>query len=231
MKRFWNAAAAVPDGDGWGVALDGRPLRTPAGAPLRVPTPALAGAIGAEWNEQGETVNPRRLPLTGLANAAIDRVMPDAPAFAARLAAWGQSELLAYRADGPPSLVAAQADAWDGWVAWFRHRHDAALAITTGVMHVGQPAATLARIGAAFAAFTPFQLAALDPVVSITGSAVLALAVADGALEADAAYDTAHVDARWQALHWGEDALAQAAEAARRAELATAVRCLQLLAG
>jgi chaperone required for assembly of F1-ATPase len=231
VKRFWTSAAVLADGDRWGVALDGRPLRTPAGAPLRVPTPALAEAMAAEWNAQGDTVNPRSLPLTGLANAAIDRVMPDVPAFAARLAAWGQSELLAYRADHPPSLVAAQADAWDGWVAWFTHRHDAALTITTGVMHVAQPAATLARIGAAFAAFSPYQLAALDPVVSITGSAVLALAVADGALQAEGAYDAAHVDARWQAKHWGEDALAQAADTARRAELATAVRCLRLLAG
>lgn len=230
MKRFWQAASVVPDGNRWAVALDGRLLCTPAGARLLVPTPALAAAVAAEWNAQGDRVNPRTLPLTGLANAAIDRVAPDAPAFAARLAAWGKSELLAYRADGPPSLVAAQAAAWDGWVQWFGRRHDAALAITTGVMHVAQPPATLARIGAAFAAFTPCQLAALDPVVSITGSAVLALAVADGGLDADSAFDAAHVDARWQAEHWGKDALAQTADAARRAELASAVRCLHLLA-
>ncbi len=231
MKRFWQTAAATPQAALWGVALDGKPLRTPARAALLVPTAALAHAIADEWNAVADRIDPRAMPLTGLANAAIDRVMPDAPAFAARLAAWGQSELIAYRADGPPSLVAAQAEAWDSWAAWFTHRHDASLAITTGVMHVAQPAETLARIAAAFAAFTPFQLAALDPVVTITGSAVLALAVADGAMPADAAYDAAHVDARWQAQHWGEDALAQAAEAARRAELGQAARFLQLLAG
>lgn len=231
MKRFWQTAAATPQAAQWGVALDGKPLRTPARAALLVPTAALAHAIADEWNAVADRIDPRAMPLTGLANAAIDRVMPDAPAFAARLAAWGQSELIAYRADGPPSLVAAQAEAWDRWAAWFTHRHDASLAITTGVMHVAQPAETLARIAAAFAAFTPFQLAALDPVVTITGSAVLALAVADGAMPADAAYDAAHVDARWQAQHWGEDALAQAAEAARRAELGQAARFLQLLAG
>jgi chaperone required for assembly of F1-ATPase len=231
VKRFWQTAAATPQAALWGVALDGKPLRTPARAALLVPTAALAHAIADEWNAVADRIDPRAMPLTGLANAAIDRVMPDAPAFAARLAAWGQSELIAYRADGPPSLVAAQAEAWDSWAAWFTHRHDASLAITTGVMHVAQPAETLARIAAAFAAFTPFQLAALDPVVTITGSAVLALAVADGAMPADAAYDAAHVDARWQAQHWGEDALAQAAEAARRAELGQAARFLQLLAG
>ncbi len=230
MKRFWTTAAATAGPDGWGVALDGRPLRTPARAVLLVPGAALAEAIAAEWNSQGEEVDPRRLPLTGFANAAIDRVAPDPAGFARRLAAYAESELIAYRADGPASLLAAQAQAWDRWVEWLAHRYDATLTLTSGVMHVAQPPATLARIGAAFAAFTPFQLAPLDPIVTITGSAVLALAVAAGELDAAAAYDIAHVDARWQEEHWGRDPLAEAAEATRRADLAAAVACLRLLA-
>ncbi|WP_164155390.1 ATP12 family chaperone protein [Sandarakinorhabdus rubra] len=230
MKRFYTAASVTGDGP-FGVALDGRALRTPARVPLAVPTAALAAAIADEWNAQGDQINPRAMPLTGLANAAIDRVAPDAPAFAARLAGWGESELIAYRADGPASLLAGQAEAWDRWVDWFARRFDAALTLTSGVMHVPQPPATLARIGAAFAAFTPFQLAALDPVVSITGSAVLALAVAAGELDADAAYDIAHVDARWQEEQWGRDPLAEQAEATRRADLAAAVHFLRLLEG
>lgn len=229
MKRFWQDAAVTTQGEGWGVALDGRPVRTPERAPLLLPTAALAQAIAAEWDAQGEVVNPRSLPLTGLANAAIDRVAADAAGFAARLAAYGESELIAYRAQGPASLLAAQAQAWDAWVAWLAQRYDAALILTAGIIHVPQPAATLARFRSAFAAFTPFQLAALDPVVSITGSAVLALAVADGALDAEAACDAAHVDARWQELHWGRDPLAEAADTARRADLAAAVRFLRLL--
>lgn len=230
MKRFYAGAAVTGDGP-FGVALDGKPMRTPARDVLQVPTRALADAIASEWQAQGETIDPRRLPLTGLANAAIDRVAADRHGFARRLATYAESELIAYRADGPASLLAAQAAAWDGWVEWLARRHDVALTITTGIMHVAQPPATLARIQAAFAAFTPFQLAPLDPIVSITGSAVLALAVADGALEADAAYDIAHVDARWQEAQWGRDPLAEAAEASRRADLAAAVRCLRLLAG
>lgn len=229
MKRFWTQASVTGGPGHWGVALDGRPLRTPARAVLQVPTEALASAIAAEWNAQGPQVNPRSLPLTGFANAAIDRVAPDAAAFASRLAAYAQSELIAYRADGPASLLAAQAQAWDQWVDWLARRYDVGLTITTGIMHVAQPPATLARIATAFAAFTPFQLAPLDPIVTITGSAVLALAVAEGELDATAAHDIAHVDARWQEEQWGRDPLAQAAEASRRADLAAAVACLRLL--
>jgi chaperone required for assembly of F1-ATPase len=231
MKRFWKQAAVTEGADGWGVALDGRPLRTPARAVLAVPAPALAEAIAAEWNGVGDVVDPRALPLTGFANAAMDRVAPDTAGFARRLAAYAESELIAYRADGPASLLAAQAAAWDTWVAWLARRYDVGLTLTSGVMHVAQPPATLARIDAAFAAFTPFQLAPLDPIVTITGSAVLALAVAEGALDAEAAYDIAHVDARWQEEQWGRDPLAEKAEATRRADLAAAVVCLRLLAG
>jgi len=231
MKRFWKQADVVKVEDGYGVALDGRPVRTPARAALAVPGAALAEAIAAEWDAQGDTINPRAMPLTGLANAAIDRVAPDSAAFAARLAAYGESELIAYRADGPQGLLAAQAAAWDPWVDWFARRFDAALTLTTGIMHVAQPPETLARIRAAFAGFTPFQLAGLDPVVGITGSAVLALAVADGELDAVAAHDIAHVDARWQEEQWGRDPLAEKAEAARRADLDAAIAFLRLLAG
>lgn len=231
MKRFWTSASVTQAADGWSVALDGRPLRTPARAVLVVPTAALAEAIAAEWNGVGEQLDPRALPITGFANAAMDRVAPDAAGFARRLAAYAESELIAYRADGPASLLAAQAAAWDPWVDWLARRYDAALTLTTGVMHVAQPPATLARIGAAFAAFTPFALAPLDPIVTITGSAVLALAVAAGELDATAAYDIAHVDARWQEEQWGRDPLAEKAEATRRADLAAAVACLRLLGG
>ena len=231
MKRFWKEATAAPVETGFGVLLDGRPVRTPARAVLAVPGEPLATAIAAEWNGQGDDINPRAMPLTGLANAAIDRVAPEQAEFAARLAAYGESELIAYRAEGPASLVAAQAAAWDPWVNWLARRHDAALTLTCGIIHVAQPPATLQRLAAAFAAFDAFQLAPLDPIVTITGSAVLALAVADGELDAEAAYDIAHVDARWQEEHWGRDELAAKAESVRRADLASAVRFLRLLAG
>lgn len=229
MKRFYTTATVTGDGP-FGVALDNKPLRTPARVPLTVPTLALAEAIAAEWQAQGEKIDPRCLPLTGYANAAIDRVAADQAGFAKRLAMYGETELIAYRAEGPASLLAAQGQAWDPWMEWLARRYDVGLTIATGIMHVTQPPATLARIQTAFAAFTPFQLAPLDPIVTITGSAVLALAVAEGALEAEAAYDTAHVDALWQEQHWGRDPLAEKAETERRADLASAVRFMRLLA-
>ena len=229
MKRFYKYATVTGDGP-FGVALDGRPLRTPARVPLAVPTRSLAEAIAGEWQAQGEKIDPRSLPLSGFANAAIDRVAADHAGFAKRLATYAESELIAYRADGPASLLAAQATAWDPWVEWLARRYDVGLTITTGIMHVAQPPATLTRLHTAFAAFTPFQLAPLDPIVTITGSAVLALAVAEGEIEAQAAYDIAHVDALWQEQQWGRDPLAEKAEAERRADLDAAIRCLQLLA-
>lgn len=231
MKRFWTAAAAMPADHGWTIALDGKPVRTPARAALLLPTSDLADAIAGEWQAQGETVNPRAMPLTGLANAAIDWVAPEPASFAARLAAYAGTDLIAYRAEGPASLAAMQAAAWDVWTAWLDRRLGAALTLTTGIMHVAQPPATLERVAAAFAAFGPFQLAALDPIVTITGSAVLGLAVAAGEMDAGAAYDTAHVDARWQEQQWGRDPLAEHAEAVRRADLAAAVQFLRLLPG
>ena len=229
MKRFYKDATVTGDGP-FGVALDGRPLRTPARVPLAVPTRSLAEAIAGEWQAQGEKIDPRSLPLSGFANAAIDRVAADHAGFAKRLATYAESELIAYRADGPASLLAAQAAAWDQWVDWLARRYDVGLTITTGIMHVAQPTATLIRLPTAFAAFTPFQLAPLDPIVTIPGSAVLALAVAEGELEVTAAYDIAHVDALWQEQQWGRDPLAEKAEAERRADLDAAIRCLQLLA-
>ncbi|WP_397587678.1 ATP12 family chaperone protein [Sandarakinorhabdus limnophila] len=230
MKRFYTAATVTGDGP-FGVALDGRPLRTPARVPLAVPTRSLAEAIAGEWQAQREKIDPRSLPLSGFANGAIDRVAADHAGFAKRLATYAESELIAYRADGPASLLAAQATAWDPWVEWLARRYDVGLTITTGIMHVAQPPATLIRLHTAFAAFTPFQLAPLDPIVTITGSAVLALAVAEGEIEAQAAYDIAHVDALWQEQQWGRDPLAEKAEAERRADLDSAIRCLRLLAG
>lgn len=229
MKRFWKTADVVASGDGWGVALDGRPVRTPERAALTVPNAALATAIAAEWNQQGDTVDPRAMPLTGLANAAIDRVGPDPARFADSLALFAENELLAYRADHPPSLVAHQAAQWDPWLAWARTRYDVDFVTVSGIMHQPQPAATLARMQAAYRAHDAFRLAALHPVVTISGSAIVGLAVAEGAMDAAAAWAIGHLDELWQAEQWGKDPLAEAAHAARQADLAAAVTMLRLL--
>lgn len=229
MKRFYTAAAVTGDAAPFGVALDSRPLRTPARATLAVPTLALASAIAAEWNGQGEEILPRSMPLTGLANAAIDRVAPDPQAFADTLSRFAENELLAYRADGPAPLVARQAGVWDPLLAWSRGRYDVDFGLVAGIIHQPQPPATLARIAAAYRAFDAFRLAALNPVVTISGSAVIGLAVAEGRIDAGDAWDIGHLDELWQAEQWGKDPLAEAGHRERQGDLAAAVRFLRLL--
>jgi chaperone required for assembly of F1-ATPase len=228
VKRFYTEAKTTGEGP-FGVALDGRPLRTPARAALMLPTQALAAAIAAEWNGQGDEILPRTMPLTGLANAAIDRVAPDVTRFADGLAVFAENELLAYRADHPPALVAHQAAAWDPWLAWARLRYDIDFTVVAGIIHRPQPTATLARITAAYRAFDAFRLAALNPVVTISGSAIIGLAVAEAQMDAETAWSIGHLDELWQAEQWGKDPLAEAGHNARRADLQSATAFLALL--
>lgn len=228
MKRFFKVAASTGTGP-FGVALDDRPLRTPGRVALEMRSPRLAEAIAAEWNAQGAEILPRTMPLTGLANAAIDHVAPDATGFADTLARFAESELLAYRAEHPPALVAHQAEHWDPWLAWARGRYDVDFTLVAGVIHRPQPAATLARLTAAFRAFDAFRLAALNPVVTISGSAVIGLAVAEAAMDAEKAWTVSHLDELWQAEQWGKDPLAEAGHRERQGDLAAAVAFLRLL--
>ena len=225
MKRFWTEVSV----DAREVRLDGRPVRTPGRTPLTLPTDALADAVAAEWRGVGETIDPRAMPLTGLANAAIDRIAPDPAPFAEGLARYGESDLLCYRADAPPDLVERQAAAWDPPLAWARARYDVHFTIATGIVHVAQPAATLERLRGAVAALDPWRLAGLSPVVTLTGSFVLALALVEEAMTAHAVWAAAQTDEDWQAERWGEDQLAAEARAARRRELDAAAAFLAAL--
>ena len=229
MKRFWKEAAAVPrDGD-WVVELDGRPLRTPARHELTLRSGGLAEAIAREWNETGETVDPRSMPLTGLANAAIDGVGTDPDAFAAALAQYGETDLLCYRAESPAGLAKRQASGWDPLLAWARRRFDVDFRITAGIAHVRQPEATVARLGHAVAALDPFRLAGLSPLVTIGGSLIAALAVAEDAIRPEEAWTAVSLDERWQLENWGSDAEAEAALENRRRDFLAAARFLALL--
>lgn len=229
MKRFYTAVTAAPEPGGYGIHLDGKPVRTPARVPLLIPAQPLADAIVAEWAAQVDTIKPATMPLTGLANAAIDRIAPDPGHFAAELARYAATELLCYRAEGPAPLVARQAAEWNPLLAWATARYDVVFRVTTGIIHIAQPPATLARLGQAFAAFDPFRLAALHPVVTICGSAVIGLAVAERRLNADEAWAAGQLDEIWQAEQWGEDPLAIASREERQRGLAAATAMLGLL--
>lgn len=225
MKRFWTHVTLDSDD---AVQLDGKPVRTPGRAPLALPTRALAEAVAGEWQAVAGEIDPRAMPLTGLANAAIDRVAPDPATFAAGLARYAESDLLCYRAVSPDMLVARQAALWDPLLDWACQRYDVHFAVTSGIVHVAQPPATLARLGEAVAARGAFALAALSPVVTIGGSLVAALALAEGAATPQAVWDAVTLDEAFQAEQWGRDPLAQAGIAARRRDFEAGVRLLFL---
>lgn len=229
MKRFYKAATVRASGDEFEILLDERPVKTPARASLAVPSEKLAQAITAEWNEQGEEIDPRSMPFTGLANAAIDRVAPDYDASARSLALFGESDLLCYRAEAPGALVARQAEIWDPLLAWARRRFDVDFEIVHGIMHRPQPEMTVKLLGQAVASLTPMELAAMSPLVTIGGSLVIALALAEDAVDLDTAWAAASLDEAWQFEQWGEDAEAAKVLEARRWEFAAGYDFLKLL--
>lgn len=228
MKRFYKEVAVVPQAGAFALRLDGRGVKTPARRELLVPGERLARAIASEWEAQGETIDPRTMPLTGLANAVIDRVASDPAAFARDIAVYGETDLLCYRADTPASLVARQKEAWEPLLAWARTRYDVHFTVTTGILHRPQPPATVARLGEAVAAFDAFGLAGLSPLVTISGSLVTALALVEGAIAPEAAFAVTHLDELWQVEQWGEDALARDARERRGQDFAAAARFLAL---
>lgn len=229
MKRFYKQAAARSSGSDCHIFLDNRPVKTPLKAALAVPNLALGEAIAAEWNAQGREIDPRSMPFTGLANAAIDRVASDPEAFARSLAVYGETDLLCYRADAPAPLVRMQSEHWDPLLAWARHRFDIDFELVSGIMHRPQPARTTDQLARAIAARAPFELAPLSPIVTISGSLVAALALAEDAIDLDGAWSAATVDERFQAEQWGEDAEGAAALEARRRDFAAAYAFLKLL--
>ncbi|GGE17110.1 ATPase [Primorskyibacter flagellatus] len=223
-RRFWKAAAVTEGPEGFGIALDGRGVRTPAKAPLIVPTRALAEAIAAEWAAQGDTVDPRTMPATRGANAAIDKVAVQHAEVADMLAAYGDSDLLCYRADAPDELVARQAEGWDPMLDWAAETYGARLETRTGIMHDPQPASALARLAAEVHGMTAFELAAFHDLVSLSGSLVLGLAATRNAESAERLWDLSRIDEVWQAEQWGADEDAEQAAAVKRESFLNAKR-------
>lgn len=227
-KRFWKAAEVTTGAEGFSVALDGRPVRTPAKAALILPTEAMAAAIAAEWDAQQGVLRPETMPMTRMANSAIDKVRVLQAAVVAEVAGFGASDLLCYRAEDPDELVQRQRQGWDPLLDWAATRLQAPLAQTGGIMPVAQPGASLARLTGAVQAFDAFRLTALHDLVSITGSLVLGLAIAEDRLSPDQAWALARIDEDWQAEQWGVDDEAAAQAAHRRQALLDAARFLRL---
>jgi chaperone required for assembly of F1-ATPase len=228
MRRVYRTVGVVPRPCGYGIALDDRPLRTPAAHPLIVPSRALADAIAAEWQAQGDMIVPATLPMSQLANGVIDRIAPDAARIVDQLAAYAETDLLCHWAEGPDELVLRQRHHWQPVLDWSATDLDARLQPVAGIMAQRQPEAALAALRTVVAALDPFALGALNVLTTGTGSLLIGLAVVHGRLALDEAWQAAQVDEAYQAEKWGEDAEAVARRAAIKADLAAAVRFLEL---
>jgi chaperone required for assembly of F1-ATPase len=211
------------------VLLDGRPVRTPARRELAVPARALALALAAEWEAQGERIDPAAMPMTRLVNSALDGVAGREAEVRAEIAKYAANDLLCYRADAPAELVRRQVQAWDPVLIWARTALNVHLATGQGIAAVTQPPPAIAAIEGALADLDALALTAHHVMTTLTGSAVLALAHARGRLTAEEAWTAAHIDEDWQISQWGEDAEAKARRARRWTEMQAASRLLGLL--
>lgn len=227
-KRFYRSADVAAEGEGFAVTLDGKPVRTPARRLLAAPTRALAQALAAEWQAQDEAIDPARMPLTRLANSIIDGVTEAREPVREEVAKFLASDLLFYRADGPEGLIEHQAQAWDPVVQWAASALGARFIMVEGVVFAAQPQKALDAAARAIPA-SPWRLGAVYSATTLMGSALLALALAHGALSPDAAWRAAHVDEDWQMQQWGADSLAMERRQHRHAELTAAATVLELV--
>jgi chaperone required for assembly of F1-ATPase len=232
MKRFWDHATIEPEGEGWYVLLDGRPVRLPGGTPLQVDRKPLADAIAAEWDTaggaKGGEMSYADLPLTRIAGTAQERVARSPEPMILELARYGETDLLCYRAEGPDELCRRQRACWQPMLDWAAESLGAHLRVTTSVIHIAQEPQALAALASAVAAYRAPELAALGVAVPALGSLVLGLGLAAGELDAAEAYALSTLDDTFQAEIWGEDEEASARRRAVGEEVAIAGRFLAL---
>lgn len=230
MKRFYKQVTIGESGSAFQVLLDGRSLKAPSGAPLNLPTRALAEAVAQEWNAASEEIDLHSMLLTRLAFAAVDGVAKNRAHVEEQVIGFARSDLLSYRAEYPEELIVRQAATWDPYLDWAAERYGARLVTASGIIHTPQPDAAIAAFERAVRSRGDFALAALHAATTLTGSLVLGLALIDAHQNADAIFAAATVDETFQAEKWGTDAEAQARRNTHAAELAAAERFVRLLA-
>ncbi len=208
-KRFWKVADAVETDGGWTVQLDGRTVKTPAKTAFVVPTFAMAKAAAAEWDAQEEQILPLTMPVTRSVNAAIDKVAVQRAEVADLIAAYGESDLLCYRAESPEGLCKMQAETWNPYLKWAEETFGAKLNVTAGLMPAAQPAESVAKLREQVESADPFSLAALHDLVGLSGSLILGLAAAHDVATPEEIWKASRVDETWQEIQWGEDEEAQ----------------------
>lgn len=223
-KRFYSQVSVRPEGDEFAILLDGKTVKTPAKNVMKVPTPALAEHLRAEWDAQGDNIDPSTMLVTRLVNTAIDGVANEMQAVFDEIVRFSSSDMLCYRADAPVELVARQTTQWDPVIEWAAHELSARFVLVEGIMPHQQPEEALSAFAGALQEFaTPLELAALHTVTSLSGSALLALAFAKGVMTVDQVWELAHLEEDWTIEHWGSDADAELRRAKRFQELQAAV--------
>ena len=227
-KRFYTTVEVLDDGGRFFVTLDRRKVRTPAKAALTFASLALAEAVAEEWRAQQDVIDPRTMPLTRIANVAIDGVASERDAVVAEIVKYASSDLVCYRADTPDRLVARQTEHWDPVLAFARDDLGVRFVLAQGVMFVDQPDDTLEAVRQALPRDDHFVLAALSTMTTLTGSALLALGVLRGWHTVEQAWAAANVDEGWNSELWGHDAEAAARQEARRVEMEAAARVITL---
>jgi len=229
QKRFWKQVSVRPETSGYGIYLDERQLKTPLKSSLLAPTKAVAEGIAAEWDAVEDKINPLDMHLTRCANATIDKVVVEHDAVAAMLAEYGGTDLLCYRAESPSELVDRQAAAWDPLLEWLAQEKGVQLVTTSGVMHLPQPAQSLARLLDMTLAFDPWRLTAFHDLVTISGSLVLAFAMTEGHKTPEEIWTLSRIDETWQEEQWGVDEDAAKGVAVKYVDFLKAARLFELL--
>ena len=229
MKRFWSRVSVEPDGDGWRVALDGRPVKTQGGLPQRVRSRALAEAMADEWRVQGETIDPRGFPMRDLVDFAIDRIAGGEDDVVGKTLAFGETDTLCYRAPPGEALARRQDEEWEPLLGEFEREHGIAMQRVAGVIHKPQAEATMARLRARLEALDPFELAGVHTLSSLAASLCIGLSALDDAADADRLWLAANLEEDLQAEMWGRDEEAEQVREARRRSFLDAYRFLLLL--
>ena len=229
MKRFYTNVSVDAAEDGFSIQLDGRPVKTPAKNPLCLPNRLLADAVAGEWQSQEAEIVPATMPLTRLANSAVDRVAVHRNAVIDEIAGYGTTDLLCYRVDGPEELRRRQDDDWDPLLAWLREERGIALTVTDGLLPVTQGESDMSSIRECVAGYDAFVLAGLHAVTTGSGSVVLGLATAAGRIDGNQAWTYSLLEETWQIEEWGEDAEATARRENLRVDLEAAGAFLALL--
>lgn len=224
MKRFYQNVNVVADGQGFAVTLDDKAVRTPGRHNLQMPTQALAEAVASEWREQGDEIQPLDMPLTQIANTAIDRTRPQRTAVIEQIAAYAETDLLCYRVSAPPDLAEAQAENWQALLNWAETTYQAHLQVTVDIAPLEQPRESLLAIYRAVAALEDFALTGLHVATAASGSVVIALALECEQIDSEKGFELALLDEIYQSQKWGDDDDARAHREELRLVLASATR-------